>query len=68
MVTMNTALYGFIAWVPTFFVKQGARIGSSLGFATPFVVAAAFGIETEQRPWKASADSRIGALIREMAG
>jgi len=33
MVTMNTALYGFIAWVPTFFVKQGVSIGSSLGFA-----------------------------------
>ena len=34
MITMNTALYGFIAWIPTFFVRQGVTVGWSLGFAT----------------------------------
>lgn len=28
----NAAVYGFIAWVPTFFVKQGLTVTSSLGF------------------------------------
>ncbi len=34
MITMNTALYGFIAWIPTFFVRQGVTVGWSLAFAT----------------------------------
>ena len=28
----NATVYGFIAWVPTFFVKQGLTVASSLGF------------------------------------
>jgi putative MFS transporter len=32
LIAMNTALYGFIAWLPTFFVKQGQTVVSSLGF------------------------------------
>ena len=28
----NATVYGFIAWVPTFFVKQGLTVTSSLGF------------------------------------
>jgi putative MFS transporter len=28
----NATIYGFIAWLPTFFVKQGMGIASSLGF------------------------------------
>jgi putative MFS transporter len=34
MITMNTALYGFIAWMPTFFVKEGAGVVKSLEFTT----------------------------------
>ncbi len=34
LIAMNTALYGFIAWLPTFFVKQGQSIVSSLGYTT----------------------------------
>ena len=43
MITMNTALYGFIAWIPTFFVRQGVSIGSSLGFATLMSLGGPFG-------------------------
>jgi putative MFS transporter len=31
---INAAVYGFIAWMPTFFVKQGFSIVSSLGYTT----------------------------------
>ncbi len=34
LITMNTALYGFIAWLPTFFVKSGQSVVSSLGYTT----------------------------------
>ncbi|MDB5362443.1 MAG: major facilitator superfamily 1 [Rhodospirillales bacterium] len=34
LITMNTALYGFIAWLPTFFVKQGVSVVTSLGYTT----------------------------------
>ena len=34
LITMNTALYGFIAWLPTFFVKSGHSVVASLGFTT----------------------------------
>jgi putative MFS transporter len=34
LITMNTALYGFIAWLPTFFVKQGQSVVTSLGYTT----------------------------------
>ena len=33
-VTINVALYGFVSWIPTFFVKQGLSVSQSLGFAT----------------------------------
>lgn len=33
MIVINTLLYGFITWLPTFFVKQGFSIASSTGFA-----------------------------------
>lgn len=32
LATLNTAMYGFIAWLPTFMVAQGMTIASSLGF------------------------------------
>ena len=32
LITLNTVMYGFIAWLPTFMVKQGMSVVSSLGF------------------------------------
>jgi MFS transporter, putative metabolite:H+ symporter len=32
LIAINTVIYGFIAWLPTFMVKQGMSIVSSLGF------------------------------------
>lgn len=31
-VAINMAVYGFVAWLPTFFVKQGLTVVQSLGF------------------------------------
>lgn len=42
-IAINTAVYGFIAWLPTFFVKQGMSIGSSLGFTTLMSLGGPFG-------------------------
>jgi putative MFS transporter len=33
LVVINTVLYGFVAWLPTFFIKQGLSIAQSSGFA-----------------------------------
>jgi putative MFS transporter len=43
LVTLNTAMYGFIAWLPTFMVKQGMTIVSSLGFTTLISLGGPFG-------------------------
>lgn len=32
--TANIAVYGFVAWLPSFFVKQGLTVVQSLGFTT----------------------------------
>jgi len=32
VIAVSTALYGFVNWLPTFFVKQGLGVGSSLAF------------------------------------
>jgi MFS transporter, putative metabolite:H+ symporter len=32
LIAINTVIYGFVAWVPTFLVKQGMSVVSSLGF------------------------------------
>ena len=34
LIAINTVIYGFVAWVPTFLVKQGMSVVSSLGFTT----------------------------------
>jgi putative MFS transporter len=34
LIALNTVIYGFIAWLPTFFVKQGMSVVTSLGFTT----------------------------------
>lgn len=33
LVVINTLLYGFITWLPTFFVKQGLTIATSFGYS-----------------------------------
>jgi len=33
LIVINTLIYGFITWLPTFFVKQGMTIVKSFGFA-----------------------------------
>jgi MFS transporter, putative metabolite:H+ symporter len=33
LIVINTQLYGFITWLPTFFIKQGFSIANSAGFA-----------------------------------
>ena len=33
LIVINTVLYGFVAWLPTFFVRQGLSIAQSSGFA-----------------------------------
>lgn len=33
-VAINISVYGFVAWLPTFFVKQGLTVVQSLGFTT----------------------------------
>jgi MFS transporter, putative metabolite:H+ symporter len=34
LVALNIAAFGFIAWLPTFFVTQGYTVASALGFTT----------------------------------
>jgi putative MFS transporter len=33
LIVINTLLYGFVTWLPTFFVKQGLSIATSFGYA-----------------------------------
>lgn len=42
-IAISVALYGLIAWLPTFFVKQGYSIASSLGFTTLMSLGGPFG-------------------------
>ena len=32
LIVINTLLYGFVAWLPTFFVKEGLSIAKSFGY------------------------------------
>lgn len=34
LIALNTAVWGFIAWLPTFLVKQGMSVVTSLGYST----------------------------------
>jgi putative MFS transporter len=34
LIVLNTVIYGFIAWIPSFMAKSGMSIVTSLGFAT----------------------------------
>jgi len=41
--TINAWLYGFITWIPTFFVKEGLSIATSFGFALTMSIGAPIG-------------------------
>jgi putative MFS transporter len=43
LVVINTLLYGFITWLPTFFVHQGFSIAKSFGFALVMSLGAPIG-------------------------
>jgi len=34
LIALNSVIYGFITWIPTFFVKEGFSVVKSLGFTT----------------------------------
>jgi len=43
LIVINTLIYGFITWLPTFFVKQGMTVPKSLGFTLVMVLGAPLG-------------------------
>jgi putative MFS transporter len=43
LIGLNTAVYGFIAWIPTFFVKQGINLSSSLGYTMLMTIGSPLG-------------------------
>jgi MFS transporter, putative metabolite:H+ symporter len=55
LIVINTLLYGFITWLPTFFVKQGLTITRSLAFTFVMALGAPIG-------------SGIGALTADSWG
>lgn len=42
-VAINVTVYGFVAWLPVFFVKQGLTVVQSLGFTTLMAIGAPTG-------------------------
>ena len=55
LIVINTLLYGFVTWLPTFFVKQGFTIAKSFGFTLLMGLGAPIG-------------SAIGALTADRWG
>lgn len=55
LIVINTLIYGFITWLPTFFVKQGLSIATSFNFTLIMSLGAPVG-------------SAIGALSADMIG
>ncbi|MEZ2299457.1 MFS transporter [Variovorax sp. RCC_210] len=43
VVTINVTVYGFIVWLPTFFVQQGMTVTKSLGYTTAMTFGAIAG-------------------------
>jgi len=43
LVTVNTLLYGFVTWLPTFFVSQGLSIANSFGYSLVMSLGAPLG-------------------------
>jgi putative MFS transporter len=55
LIVINTLIYGFITWLPTFFVSQGMTVVKSIGFALVMSLGAPVG-------------SAIGALTADRLG
>ncbi|MGI4951492.1 MAG: MFS transporter [Janthinobacterium lividum] len=55
LIVVNTLIYGFITWLPTFFAKQGLSIATSFGYSLVMAVGAPIG-------------SLIGALVVDRLG
>jgi len=55
LIVINTLLYGFITWLPTFFIKQGLSVASSFGYSLIMGLGAPIG-------------SAIGALTADAWG
>jgi len=43
MIVVNTLLYGFVTWIPTFFVNEGLSIAKSFGFSIVMALGAPVG-------------------------
>ena len=55
LITINTLLYGFVTWLPVFFIKQGLSIATSFGYSLLMALGAPVG-------------SAIGALTADHWG
>jgi putative MFS transporter len=55
LITINTLLYGFVTWLPVFFIKQGLSIATSFGYSLLMALGAPVG-------------SAIGALTADQWG
>jgi putative MFS transporter len=55
LITINTLLYGFVTWLPVFFIKQGLSIATSFGYSLVMALGAPIG-------------SAIGALTADRWG
>ncbi len=55
LITINTLLYGFITWLPVFFIKQGLSVATSFGYSLLMALGAPVG-------------SAIGALTADTWG
>lgn len=55
LITINTLLYGFVTWLPVFFIKQGLSIATSFGYSLLMALGAPIG-------------SAIGALTADRWG
>jgi MFS transporter, putative metabolite:H+ symporter len=55
LITINTLLYGFVTWLPVFFIKQGLSVATSFGYSLLMALGAPVG-------------SAIGALTADNLG
>jgi MFS transporter, putative metabolite:H+ symporter len=55
LITINTLLYGFVTWLPVFFIKQGLSVATSFGYSLLMALGAPIG-------------SGIGALTADRWG
>src|SRR6202035_1012660 len=43
LITINTLLYGFVTWLPVFFIKRGLTVATSFGYSLLMALGAAVG-------------------------